>query len=174
MTKLREAEAERRPTLPEIFADLQAEWRARSRRAAASLERHLSKLESQEPMLRAVVAHRRGDSSAIPRLLRSDHQMTTDDRETLAHFLEGGFDQPLKAGRPKSNERWVGREASLFLADWREIAKRENVSTYGQTEKMRDAAIEFIIAEFVPPSLRNINREAVIGYMTQRGNVRRN
>lgn len=174
MTNLREAETERRLALADIFADLQAEWRARSLRAAASLERHLVAVGSQAPLLRAVIAHRRGDISAIPRLLRSDYQLTTDDRETLAHFLEGGFDEPLKAGRRKSNERWVGMEASLFLADWRDIAKRENVSIYGHTKKMRDQAIEFIIADFIPPSLRGINRDAVIDYMTKRVKVRRN
>ena len=137
------------------------------------MRRHLSTVEAQAPMLRAVISHRRGDPKAIPRLLRSNHRLTPDDQQTLAHFLEGGFDPPQKAGRPKSDERWVAMQADIFLAEWRDVAKTLDVSTYGKAENMRATAIEFIVEEFVP-SARPINREAVIGYMTKRGKVRRN
>ena len=160
-------------TLQEIFADLQAQWRDRRLQAGASLERHLERVEEQAPMLRAVIAHRRGDTSAIPRLLRSGYRLTIDDQQTLAQFLEGGFDPPPKAGRPKSNERWVGMQADFFLAEWRQIARANGVSTYGQSAEMRDQAVEFIISEFVPPDLR-INRDAAFDYMTKRGKERRN
>jgi hypothetical protein len=124
-------------------------------------------------MLRAVVAHRRGEVSAIPTLLRSAQPLTADDRETLAHFLEGGFEDPHTAGRHKSNERWVAMVADRFLRDWQEVAKRMSISTYGKVPDMRDQAIEFVINEFLPAET-SINRDATIDYMTKRPKQRRN
>ena len=63
--------------------------------------------------------------------------------------------------------------ADLFLREWQDVAKLYGVGTYRKVPTMRDAAIEFVVSEFVPAAI-TINRDAVLDYMTKRGKLRRN
>ena len=140
--------------LRQIGRDLADEWNRQRKFGAESYKRHIAYLAERMPMLSAVVQYNRGNKTAITEFLRSDRPLTSDDRETLAQFLEGKFDHEKKVGAPKGNVRWVAMTVRKFLSEWKEIAVRADVKTYGQTADMTAFAIDYVLTEVLPDGVQ--------------------
>jgi len=132
----------------DIGEGLKDQWRRMHDGLDRRVSDHFARVERDAPMLFAVIQARRGNPAAIPALLRSNVPLKADDRETLAFYLEGGFEgSPRGPGAPKGLATQIAGKTGRFVDEWKDICRQNHISTHGATDDMRGEAAEFICSE---------------------------
>ncbi|MFD1987985.1 hypothetical protein ACFSOZ_36815 [Mesorhizobium newzealandense] len=112
-----------------------------------ALERSLAE---DAPFLNCVIQAHRGNNGPIIEILRSDYEITPDDRQALAFYLQGGFAGPKKRrGRPKGAENEAATIATKFYREWKDLNRRLGIRDHGKSDQMKDEAARFVADEYV-------------------------